>query len=999
MAGRHTSTLVRALAAALVGSATIAVVASTPASAVVSSVTGSACGYYVNVGLFGGPPTLRGCGQAANAPAEAASPSVSLPASGSTSPVTATDPDGARGQYGPAVIFGGIWPDTVSSAPPSGPITVQTQGAPSSGAVTSSTAIVLRDPPDPNSPGGIGPGPLIADEAHSTCTATEAGLTASATFVNGILETKYDKDTQEPIVTEPIPANPPPNYTRSGTIDHVGDHFTIVLNEQVIGPDSITVNAAHMYLLGDIARGDMVVGRSVCALSSTLPNGAPVAADDAYSTSKSGVLTVGAPGLLANDTDPDGNQLTAVNAQAVFVPGPDYPAQSTGSTFVFPSDPAHGTASINPDGSFTYTPDGDFSGIDAFQYVARDSRGANQLATVHVDLSGNRAPVALADRYSKLHAVPLNVAAPGVLGNDTDPEGDVLTAGSASDPAGGSVTLNPNGSFSYVPDPGFTGTDTFTYVVSDDSGLNATGQVTITPKPVTAAPVASDDTYSTSEDVSLTLAAPGVLANDTDADSDTLLVSSPTDPPNGSVQLKPNGGLIYTPDANYSGTDTFTYTVSDGSPITDTGQVTITVAAVNDPPVAGDNFYAATEDVPLTVAAPGVLANDTDQEGSGLTAGSASDPPGGSVVLDPNGSFTYTPDADFAGTDTFTYVVEDGAGGADGGLVTITVAGVNDAPVAVDDSYATGSGVALTVAAPAVLANDTDADGDVLGAGSASDPAGGAVSLDAEGSFTYTPDPGFLGTDTFTYAVSDGHGGSDSGLVSITVTPLVTIAVGDVAVTEGDTATRAAVFTVSLTQPSASAVSVDFATVNGGATSGNDYTAKAGTLTFAAGTTAATIKVPVAGDTVDEANETFTVVLSNPAGAPISDASGTATIVDDDPKTVSGIRLTVGDASVHEGDSGARAAVFTVSLSKASTSTVKVSYGTANGTAVKRVDYSRVAGTLSFAPGVTSLTVKVPILADDVIEGDETVALNLSAASGATLTDESGTATILDDDS
>ena len=251
-----------ALLAALTAFASASTAFTTASHADVIAVTGDAYGYWTNVSLFGGPSSAHG-------PA----PEVKLPAGGSATPLTASAPDGAKSQYGPAVVFGGIWPDDAPTGGPSGPITVSTQGTPGpNGSVTSSVDIVLFNPPRAGDPGGIGPGPLIADEVHSTCTARESGVTASSRWVNGKVETKYDKDTQLPIpsAVKPIPANPPPNLEYTGTIDHVGDSFRIVVNEQIPNADgSLTVNAAHMYMLGPIAIGDSIVGHSVCGTTAS----------------------------------------------------------------------------------------------------------------------------------------------------------------------------------------------------------------------------------------------------------------------------------------------------------------------------------------------------------------------------------------------------------------------------------------------------------------------------------------------------------------------------------------------------------------------------------------------------------------------------------------------------------------------------------------------------------------------------------------------------------
>jgi hypothetical protein len=367
--------------------ATVSIAVGAPPQGV-QAVAGGACAYLTDVSLFGGPQDRRGCGQTV-ANTASSSPSVTLPPTGS-GPIDAAKPEGAIALYGPAAIFSGIWPDDATAAPASGPLSVRTAGATGpGGSVTSSAHATLREVPRPvrcngdpagttncSAPGGIGPGPLIANEAHSTCTANEAGLSGTATFVNGILETKYDSSSQVAILTENVPANPPPNYTRDGTLDHVGDSFRVVFNEQILGPDSITVNAAHMYLLGPTAVGDMVIGQSRCAVVTSAANTAPVGTDDAYTATAGRPLVVPAAGVLANDTDAEGQPLSAAK-----LPGTRPPA-SGGGEWNFPGQPAHGTLDLRPDGSFTYTPAPGYTGPDSFTYLAQDSRGKSDAATV-----------------------------------------------------------------------------------------------------------------------------------------------------------------------------------------------------------------------------------------------------------------------------------------------------------------------------------------------------------------------------------------------------------------------------------------------------------------------------------------------------------------------------------------------------------------------------------------------------------------------------------------
>ncbi len=226
--------------------------------------------------------------------------------------------------------------------------------------------------------------------------------------------------------------------------------------------------------------------------------------------------------------------------------------------------------------------------------------------------------------------------------------------------------------------------------------------------------------------------------------------------------------------------------------------------------------------------------------------------------------------------------------------------------------------------------------------------------------------------------------------------PLPTLAIGDVTVTEGNSGTVNARFTVTLSAASASAVTVAYATADGTAGTGSDYVAKSGTLTFAAGTTQQLVDVTVNGDTTVESNETFFVNLSGPSGATIADGQGQGTITNDDSAPVGS--LTVGDVSVTEGNSGTVNARFTVTLSGASSSAITVAYATANGTATAGTDYVAKSGTLTFAAGTTQQFVDVAVNGDTTVESNETFFVNLSSPSGATIADGQGQGTIVNDD-
>ncbi|MFA5883361.1 MAG: Ig-like domain-containing protein [Acidimicrobiia bacterium] len=288
--------------------------------------------------------------------------------------------------------------------------------------------------------------------------------------------------------------------------------------------------------------------------------------------------------------------------------------------------------------------------------------------------------------------------------------------------------------------------------------------------PANEGPTALDDSYSMPEDTLLVIAAPGVLVNDGDPEGDPLEAFLTSLPAHGAIQLSSDGTLIYFPDANFSGVDSFTYVAGDGEFGSSPATVTITVGAVNDAPVAVDDAYTTDEDTLLQVTAPGVLGNDTDLDGNALTAVLVTDAGDGDLTLHADGSFSYLPDANFHGVDSFTYRVNDVALVSSAVTVTITVGAVNDAPDMVADSYDADENTLLEVdAVDGVLANDSDADGDELTAVRVDDAANGHVELAADGSFTYMPDETFFGTDQFTYFADDGDGPYDPVTVTINV--------------------------------------------------------------------------------------------------------------------------------------------------------------------------------------------------------------------------------------
>ncbi|MDA5094651.1 Ig-like domain-containing protein [Aliiroseovarius sp. KMU-50] len=481
-------------------------------------------------------------------------------------------------------------------------------------------------------------------------------------------------------------------------------------------------------------------------------NTPPVANDDGYAVDEDTPLAVAAiSGVLANDTDADGNPLTATLL----------------------SDVSNGTLTLNPDGSFNYTPDANFNGNDSFTYTLSDGNGGTNTATVTLTVNPvNDDPVAVNDSgYNTPFETPLQITEATLLANDTDTENDPLSITAVGNASGGTVVL-VSGVITFTPTAGYSGPASFTYDISDGNGGTATATVSLTVGNNTP-PVANDDGYAVDEDTPLAVAAiSGVLANDTDADGNPLTATLLSDVSNGTLILNGDGSFNYTPDANFYGNDSFTYTLSDGNGGSSTATVTLTVNPVNDDPVAvDDSGFTTPFETPIDITEATLLANDTDTENDPLSITAVGNASGGTVVL-VSGVITFTPTAGYSGPASFTYDIADGNGGTATATVSLTV-GNNTPPVANDDGYAVDEDTPLAVAAiSGVLANDTDADGNPLTATLLSDVSNGTLILNGDGSFNYTPDANFYGNDSFTYTLSDGNGGSSTATVTLAVSPV-----------------------------------------------------------------------------------------------------------------------------------------------------------------------------------------------------------------------------------
>jgi large repetitive protein len=601
-----------------------------------------------------------------------------------------------------------------------------------------------------------------ADGGH-TATAT---VTINVTAVTNNAPVAVDDaviTTEDTMVTFPVLGNDTDgdgdtlstsNYTQpaNGSVALNGNGtFSYFPNANFFGVDTFT------YTVTDGSSGDTAMVK----VTVNSANDMPVTSGDAYTVAENGTLTVSGPGVLSNDTDIDGDPLTAVLS----------------------ANPSNGTVTLNPDGGFTYIPSTNFTGTVAFQYYANDGTTDGNPSFVNISVTAINEDVVARDDST---TTATNVAVTGnVLTNDIaqNPDGasEVLTVtstGPMTTDRGGSVTIAADGSYTYMPASGFTGSDTFRYTVTDGPTVDV-GQVSITVDHDVAniAPVANDDELSTPANTPLIITRDDVFGNDDDPDGDPalLMVALIDQPSHGTLGSDTNGDAIYTPDAGYVGTDTFTYQLNDGEDRSNIATVTITVgqAGGNIPPIANDDELSTPANTPLIITRDDLLGNDDDPDGDPamLTVFLIDQPTHGTLGLDYNGMLVYAPRAGYVGTDTFTYQLNDGENLSNIATVTITVGepADNTAPVPGYDSLATVEDTSLAVNAAALLANDFDADGDQLSVIVAEEPANGTLVLNPNGTYTYTPDAGFTGIDTFTYVAYDGTTNSDEASVNITV--------------------------------------------------------------------------------------------------------------------------------------------------------------------------------------------------------------------------------------
>ena len=606
-------------------------------------------------------------------------------------------------------------------------------------------------------------------------------------------------------------------------------------------------------------------------------NRPPVDGNETNTVTEDTTLTVadGAAGdLLNNATDADGNALTITGYTIAGVAG----TQTVGSGVLISGV---GTITINANGSYSFAPALNYTGaIPVITYTVSDGSLADTSTLALTMVAVNDAPLDSNETNAVTEDTTLTVADGAVgdlLNNASDVDGGALTitgytiagvAGTQTVGSGvlisgvGTITINANGSYSFAPLADYAGAiPVITYTVSDGNGGTDTSTLTLSMVAVNDAPLDGNETNTVTEDTTLTVAdgaAGDLLNNATDADGNALTITGYTIAGVagtqtvgsgvlisgvGTITINANGSYSFAPALNYTGAiPVITYTVSDGS-LADTSTLALTMVAVNDAPIANPDSKTVTEDQPAT---GNVLINDTDIDGGALSvtsftvpgdatvyaAGSTAIFPGvGSLLLNPNGSYQFTPEPNYTGTvPVITYQVTDGNGGTGSSMLTLAIVPTNDPPLAINDGP-----ISVTEDTPVIgnlLTNDVDIDGDMLivtqvsvpGAGivsagqSAVIPGVGTLVVNANGSFSFTPALNYVGLiPSATYTITDGTASSTATLSFANVTP-----VNDAPV-DGDE-TASVTEDTTLSEPAATGLLANTTDVDGPAPTVTGYT-------------------------------------------------------------------------------------------------------------------------------------------------------------------------------
>lgn len=509
--------------------------------------------------------------------------------------------------------------------------------------------------------------------------------------------------------------------------------------------------AGYSYWVSD---GDEAV-RTEVRLNILQVNDLPQVQGELVASDEDVVLNFPIATLLANDSDIDTDPLlNQTGVQTLTI-------SSVGNA-------QHGTVQI-VDGQVRFVPEQNYFGPASFDYLVDDGAGGRVSATVVLVLAPvNDAPAVQGESETLAEDHTLLYTQAQLLANDSDVDNahSDLRITQVGGAVNGSVELLPNGDIRFVPDADYFGPAQFDYLVEDGVGGQSLATVTLEVTPVNDAPRLQGEQVTLDEDTIATMSATQLLANDHDVDNahSELVITSVGDAQHGTVTMDEQGQITFTPVANYYGTASFSYTVSDGVGGSSTSTVQLDYQSVNDVPVVNGELMIGYRGVTYTYTQAALLANDTDVEHpAGLQIVAVGEAENGEVTLLPDGRIQFVPAGGYESWDpetyaSFEYTVRDPDGGESTTSTVIDYSRINTNPVAVNDSFHGYEDVRLSINVSELTRNDHDPDGHAITVDQVANASHGSVSL-SNGVVSFTPSPDYWGGASFQYRITDGNGG------------------------------------------------------------------------------------------------------------------------------------------------------------------------------------------------------------------------------------------------
>ena len=560
-----------------------------------------------------------------------------------------------------------------------------------------------------------------------------------------------------PSVQEDIPLNASVVTNANDVDGNLNPNSFVVLDNPINGTLVMNLNGSYVYTPNSNFNGKDSVHYRVCDLAGACAsatiiltinavNDAPTLRNMSSSSQEDAPIT---GNVAPNAADADGN----LNP----------------NSFAATDLPKNGTIVMNPNGTFIYTPKPNFTGVDSVHYKVCDSTNLCTTSTLIFNISPvNDAPILTNSTPNLQEDAPLTAS---VLPNASDSDGNLNpnSFGLTDSPLHGTIIMNPNGTYTYTPKPNFNGVDSVHFKVCDLSGACSVATIIFNVTPVNDAPTLLNGTFALDEDLPFSS---NVLPNASDIDGNLNPNSFAVlnNPLHGTIVMNPNGTFIYTPTLNFSGQDSVRYQVCDMMAVCTTSTIVFNISSINDAPTLSNATPSVNEDAILT---GNVFPNAKDIDGN-LNPNSFAvidNPQNGTIVMQPNGTYTYTPKPNFNGIDSVHYRVCDSTKACTSATIIINVNPVNDAPTLSNATPSVQEDVPLT---GSVLPNSFDIDGN-LNPNSfilTDNPKNGTMTMGSNGIYTYTPKPNFNGTDSVHYQVCDFGGLCTTATIIFTVNPV-----------------------------------------------------------------------------------------------------------------------------------------------------------------------------------------------------------------------------------